>query len=385
VPVPADELSEHLDASLLTAVGGAAGFNAVLASVAPLTPGAVISSSPTSLRRLASSPVGELTVSLQVDNAGLLIGLLLTPSVPTPTTWEAVDSTLRTLAPRVSFAAMRITPSGCRLVHGINPDTARPLGSAFKLYVLGAVAEAVKSGRLSWQTEMPIRAAWKSLPAGVLQDEPDGTRLTPAEYATYMISISDNTATDHLIHKVGREAVQRQFTAFGNTARNAPVLTTREFFALKGWRYPAAASAYVALPPSLRALALPALGRVPLSGIKAWAEPRMIDQVEWSRSPVDMCRAYAGLWAQRDSVVNAALTVNDGGIALPAAEFPVVWFKGGSEPGVLTLNYLARAADGDLVTASVMLSDTRSPLNEAVVAPQALAALRGALQLAAEG
>jgi hypothetical protein len=49
----------------------------------------------------------------------------------------------------------------------------------------------------------------------------------------------------------------------------------------------------------------------------------------------------------------------------------------------LTLNYLARAADGDLISASVMVSDPRGPLDEAVVAPQALAALRGAIQLAA--
>ncbi|GAA3350858.1 serine hydrolase [Amorphoplanes nipponensis] len=383
LPVPAAELAQHLDQEMLTAIGGADGFNDALRPLAPFTPGAVVSSSPTQLRRLVSGPAGPLLATLTVDRAGLLAGLFFSPYLPAPTTWNEIDGSLRTLAPRVSFAAMRISPAGCRLVHGREADAARPLGSAFKLYVLGAVAEAVGSGRLSWTDRVPLKAAWKSLPSGVLQNEPDGTVHTLAEYADYMISISDNTATDHLIHTVGRDAVQRQFTRFGNTAANAPVLTTREFFALKGWRYPAAAAAYVALPPALRARTLPALDRVPLTAITPWQTPRMIDKVEWFGSPVDMCQAYAGLWARHDPAVNTALTMTDAGLGLPSAEFPTVWFKGGAEPGVLTFNYLARTADGALLTASLMLSDPVRPLPEATVAPQVTALLRGALQLAA--
>ncbi len=384
LPVPAGEVAGHLDDDLLSAIGGPDGFNTLLRSVAPLTPAAVISSSPTELRQLVSSPTGTWLVGLTVDAAGLLIRMSFRPYLPAPTTWNAVDSAVRTLAPRVSFAAMRITPSGCELVHGVDPDTARPLGSAFKLYVLGALAGAVKSGRLSWTTELPLNPAWKSLPSGVMQDEPDGTVHTLAEYADNMIAISDNTATDHLIHKIGRDAVRRQFTRFGNTTPNAPLLTTREFFALKSWHYPAVASAYAALPPALRAPVLPLLDRVPLTSLAGWSKPRMIDQVEWFGSPVDMCQAYAGLWAQHEPPVNAALTIEDAGLGLPAADYPTVWFKGGSEPGVLTLNYLARAADGTLVTASVMLSDPARPLDEATIGPRALAVLRGALDLAAD-
>ncbi|MEU4220600.1 serine hydrolase [Actinoplanes sp. NPDC026623] len=382
LPVSADELARHLDQTLLTNSGGPDGFNDALRPYAPFTPTAVISSSPTEVRRLVSGPAGTLLATLAVDRAGLVGALRLTPYLPAPATWNAVDDTLRTLAPRVSFAAMRISPAGCRLVHGVDPDTARPLGSAFKLYVLAALAQAVRSGRLSWNAELPLKAAWKSVPSGVLQDEPDGTVHTLAEYADYMISISDNTATDHLIHTLGRGAVRRQFTHLGNAEPNAPVLTTREFATLKGWHYPAVASAYAALSSGLRAPLLPLLDRVPRTSIKAWENPRMIDQVEWFGSPVDMCQAYAGLSAQRDPAVDAALTLNDGGIALPSADFPTVWFKGGSEPGVMTLNYLARAADGTLVTASLMLSDPAHPLDETTVANRGLALLRGAIQLA---
>jgi hypothetical protein len=97
---------------------------------------------------------------------------------------------------------------------------------------------------------------------------------------------------------------------------------------------------------------------------------------------MDMCRAFAGLWAQHDPHVGAALSINDGGIGLSPVDFPTVWFKGGSEPGVLTLNYLARAADGSVVVASLMASDPAAPLDEAAALP-ALAVLRGAIELAA--
>ena len=385
LPVPADEVAQHLDQNLRTAIGGADGFNDALRPLGPFTPGEVISAAPGELRRLVSGPAGTLLATLVVGPDGLLAGLRLTPYAPAPATWSAVDSALRTLAPRVSFAAMRIGPSGCRLVHGKDPDTVRPLGSAFKLYVLGALAAAVKSGRLSWDTEVPLNPAWKSLPSGVLQDQPDGTVFTLARYADHMMSISDNTATDHLIHTVGRDAVQRRFIHFGNTAANAPVLTTREFFALKSWHYPAVAGAYAALPPKLRAPMLPLLDRVPRDRIAGWTTPRMIDRVEWFGSPVDMCQAYAGLWAQQEPPVDAALSLNDGGLALPSARFPTVWFKGGSEPGVLTLTYLARAADGTLISASLMLSDPARALDEATLTPQAVALLRGAIQLTAAG
>ena len=385
MPVSAAELEEHLNQNFRTAIGGADGFNNALSPLVPFTAGAVVSSSPTELRQLVSGPAGTLLATLTVDGDGLLAGLRFTPYLPAPTTWNAIDSTLRGLAPRVSFAAMRIGPNGCELVHGVDPDTARPLGSAFKLYVLGALADSVASGRLSWETSLPLNPAWKSLPSGVLQDEPDGKAYTLAEYADYMISISDNTATDHLMHKVGREAVQRQFRRFGNTTPNAPLLTTRELFTLKSWHYPAVASTYFALPPKLRAATLPALGRVPRTALSGWETPRMVDQAEWFGSPKDMCQAYAGLWAQQEPPVNTALSINDGGIALPSAEFPTVWFKGGSEPGVLTLNYLARAADGTLITASLMLSDPDNPLNEATAAPQGVALLRGAIQLVVNG
>jgi hypothetical protein len=340
----------------------------------------VVSETPGRLRQILSGPAGDFLTTLVVDAAGRLAGLQLAPYLPAPGSWAEIDATLGTLAPRVSFAATRIDPArGCTVVHGRNARTARPLGSIFKLYVLSALARATATGRLSWETEVPLRPEWKSLPSGVLQDQPDGTPFSLADYARYMISISDNTATDHLIHTLGRPAVEREFPG----TANRPLLTTRNLFTLKGWHYPAAARSYLASPAPARRAALPLLDRVDRTAITAWEQPRAIDTLEWFASPVDICRVYATLWQRHDPAVDAALTANDGGLGLPAAAFPTVWFKGGSEPGVLSLSFLARAADGTLVTATLALSDPDRTLDEAALAPRALALLRGALTLAA--
>jgi hypothetical protein len=254
--------------------------------------------------------------------------------------------------------------------------------------VLGALGQAVASHRASWDEQLAIHQEWKSLPSGVLQNEPPGTELTLRQYADYMISISDNTAADHLIHFLGRKAVQAQLFRFGN--RNAeqdiPFLTTRELFDLKSVDYPALADGYLAHSRPQRAAELPVLDQIPLPEVHGWTQPELINQIEWFASPTDMCRAYAGLWHLNArpglAGIGAALSINDGGIALDRARYPVVWFKGGSEPGVLTLNYLARASDGRILVSSLMLGNTASPLGEAAIGSEALALARGGIQLA---
>jgi beta-lactamase class A len=47
----------------------------------------------------------------------------------------------------------------------------------FKLFVLGAVAKQVQAQRVSWTQPIVIRDDLKSLPSGVLQNDPDGTTV----------------------------------------------------------------------------------------------------------------------------------------------------------------------------------------------------------------
>jgi hypothetical protein len=74
--------------------------------------------------------------------------------------------------------------------------------------------------------------------------------------------------------------------------------------------------------------------------------------------------------------------MNDGGIGLDGAAYPTVWFKGGSEPGVLTLTHLAANTAGKVAVTSVMLHDPDRAFAETQVALEALGAAAGGLTLA---
>lgn len=387
-PIPAADLTAHFSTTALNAAGGAAGLSRTLAPLGKVTVLRTVDDTPDAVEVVADTAAGTADVTLGVDGSGLISSLGFTRYAPTPTSWPQIDGELRTLAPRVSFATSVLSPGGdCHVVHGLDAATQRPLGSAFKLYVLGALGTAVAEHRASWDERLAIHDAWKSLPSGVMQTYPAGTEFTLAQYADDMIAISDNTAADHLIHFLGRDSVQAQLHRFGNSRPQAdiPFLTTREMFVLKGVRYPALADAYLALPRPLRAGALTAADRVPLSDVTAWQRPEDIDRIEWFGSPDDICRAFAGLWRENAqpgmSPIGTALSLNTAGVALNRTAYPTIWYKGGSEPGVLTMNYLVRAADGRIVVTSVMLSDPADAFDETTAVAEATAVVRGATRL----
>ena len=85
----------------------------------------------------------------------------------------------------------------------------------------------------------------------------------------------------------------------------------------------------------------------------------------------DICDAFAGLQtlAQDPALVPlpAVLEVEDGTLDLPADDWPTVWFKGGSEPGVLTLGWLATTAEGETYVVEAMLTDPDAPLADTAI------------------
>ena len=350
----------------------------------------VVESSANALVAIVSGKAGRITIQLSVDVASRIDGLLLTP-VPaaTPTRWTEIDSRLAKLAPNVRFAATTIgADARCAVVHGVAPDSVGPLGSAFKLYVLAATADAVAAKRLRWDATVTIRDDWKSLPSGVLQDRSAGTKVRVSEVADKMISISDNTAADLLLQTVGRARVEAAMRATGiaDPSRNLPFLSTRELFLLKGSSYPALATNYLAADERGRRNLLDTIvAKAKLSTVTPWTRPRSIGTLEWFGSPTDLCRAYAYLLKDRDPpsaiAIDDALRINDGGLGLPATTWPTVWFKGGSEPGVLTLAYLATDAKDRRFVVAVELDDPAAAFDEQRVAVELLAIVKGAFTI----
>jgi beta-lactamase class A len=396
LPLPDAEVRSHFDAAFLAQVSPAA-LNLVLESAISLDLLSIRVSEPgTLVASVSAGGAGEQDqVWLTVDNRGLISWLRISPAStgPTPTTWAGVDNTLRAVAPRIRLLVANVSNGLCQPVHSIDAATAAPLGAAFKLYVLDALADSVASGKVRWDQPLTVTAQLKSLPAGELQDAPDGTHVSVLDTAAKMISLSDNTATDMLINLVGRSAVEAALATSGmvSPALDQPFLTTREIFTLKLDQWPALAKRYIAADePARRGLLATIVDRAPLPAAAAagsWITPRDINSLEYFASASDICRAYASLavLARQPGLtpIGQVLSVNDNGLQLDPAQWQTTWFKGGSEPGVLTLAYLATTRTGQSYAVTVLAENPSQPIDEATAIPAVLSAIKGAFTLAA--
>jgi beta-lactamase class A len=343
----------------------------------------------------AGGAVAQAQVWLTVDSRGLISELRLSPAStgPTPATWADVDAALQSVAPRVRLLVADVSTGSCQPVHSIDPATPAPIGAAFKLYVLEALGAAIASGTVGWNQPLTVTARLKSLPAGELQDEPDGTSISVLDTAAAMMSLSDNTATDMLINLLGRSAVEAALTATGmaSPALDLPLLTTREIFVLKLRQWPALAARYVAADePGRRALLASTVDQAPLPAVAAaatWTAPRDINSLEYFASASDLCRAYASLaaLARRPglSPIGQVLSLNDEGLALDPAQWKTTWFKGGSEPGVLTMTSLATTRTGHSYVVTALAENPSQPIDETIAIPVMLSAIKGAFTLTA--
>lgn len=281
-----------------------------------------------------------------------IAGLLLQPGeTPTlddpPPDLESAAERLEALG-TLELAVMEITGEGCDPLFTSGSGEPAPVASAIKLYVLAAVADAVEAGEFDWDTDVAISEDLKSVPTGVLQNEEEGATFSVRELAETMIAFSDNTGTDHLIDLVGREAVEQALIDHGmeSPGRNIPFLTTMELTALKLGPAAGLATQWMEADEAGRRAILDQISDIAPADIplSEFDEPIHPETVEWFATPQDMCRVLADLWAM-DEPVTQILTINPG---LPdeGGNFESIAFKGGSEPGVVAMNWLVERSDG---------------------------------------
>lgn len=239
-------------------------------------------------------------------------------------------------------------PVGGPPVIARNPGTPLALGSAFKLYVLAALAEDVKAGRRKWSDVALLTE--KSYPSGQLQDWPEGAPVTLHTLASLMIAISDNTATDQLIAVLGPERILKAMKDSGHAepGRNDPFLTTRQFFELKA-ADPALREAWpTGARPADRAGRRAVLSRLGARGGATDLDrinaafgngPRAL-AVEWSASPADLAGLYAHMRRTADPQAFKIMAINPSATDAIKANWQAIGYKGGSEPGVINLTWL---------------------------------------------
>jgi len=112
----------------------------------------------------------------------------------------------------VAVAAVHL-PTGQRLERA--PDRSFPSASVIKLPLLAALYSAAEAGRLSWSETMLVTEAAKVPGSGVLREMHEGLDVTLEDLARLMIVVSDNTATNLLIDRIGTELVNDLLASLG--------------------------------------------------------------------------------------------------------------------------------------------------------------------------
>lgn len=297
----------------------------------------------------------------------LVQGLQLTGADMAGDTMEAVLAELGALPGQVSFAVARLGDGAPVLTSSLGPDRALAIGSTYKLFILAELSRQVQAGQRRWSDVVAVDR--RSLAGGIVGGLPQGAPVTLHTLASLMISISDNSATDILLHVAGRENVERMMATMGvrDPARNRPLLSTLELGLLKTapaisfalWqqadeatRRQLLANEYAARDPSRINIALFA------------GNPIRIDSVEWFASASDLTRVMDWLRRHADESARAILAINPGLPPQQRGSHAYAGFKGGSEPGVANLTYLVRTRAGGWYAVSLGWNNPAAPVDE---------------------
>jgi beta-lactamase class A len=112
----------------------------------------------------------------------------------------------------VAVSAVHL-PSGCRLDR--EAERSFPSASVIKVPILVALHGEAEAGRLSWEERVTLAEAARVPGSGVLRELHAGIELTLEDMARLMIVVSDNTATNVLIDRIGTESVNRLMASLG--------------------------------------------------------------------------------------------------------------------------------------------------------------------------
>lgn len=283
----------------------------------------------------------------------LIEGLWIGVAAPIITTLDNLSTSFAGLKGKASFVVAKLNQAGETILASYHPGDILPIGSAFKLFVLGTLIRDIGAGERHWSDIVRLRNTWKSLPSGFLQEWPNGSPLTLQTLATLMISQSDNTAADVLIHVLGRKHVEETMSLMGIRPDESmkPFLTTREMFLLKDKRSSASLDTYLAMnEPERRTYLKKVIAHENIKDALPWDltsnAPSAVDSLEWFASSKDMTSAMAWIWRHTANAntrpARDILAINPG-IAFDRELWPYVGFKGGSEPGVLNLTFLLQS------------------------------------------
>jgi beta-lactamase class A len=294
---------------------------------------------------LVSSYGARQDIRIHTSDDGLVDQFDLETQPPPPiNSWPDVDAVLSKSGARYSYQVAKVDEGHCDPVAGTNTGESLPLASIFKLYVLHAVAVAVKSGTVSWDDQLTVTDKGKAVGSSGLELSP-GDRVSVRTAAEKMIATSDNMATDMLIERLGTHAIEEALATAGHhdPASMTPFPTMYELFSI-GWGEPDLRDQWKNASPQVRAQLLAQANSTPYQPDPLRAHtPASSYGVEWYGNAEDICRVHATL--QADAVGQAApvrqILSAVPGIQLDHEVWPYIGAKAGGLPGDLTFSWYA--------------------------------------------
>ena len=293
---------------------------------------------------------GTVPASLKINEKNLISGLWFGVPEKSEDSFAAIVESFKKSPDRNSFCVLRYKlPATAEagqtaasqsdalqpeVVAELNSEQPMGIGSTFQLYLLRALEDDVAAGRRSWNDIIELREDWKSFPSGILQDWNPGSRHSLETLAGLMISISDNTATDHIFNLLGVETVRKYLPETCKDTFNTSQLLKMKFF------YPEKAAEFIKAEQKGKDAILREMDSIIPSSIASYSSiyslntPVLIDELEWFVSTRKLCET---IWTLRDST---RIRINAASGLVNRADWHIAGFKGGSEPGVLNYTWV---------------------------------------------
>jgi len=293
---------------------------------------------------LTSSYGARQDIRIHTDDDGWVDRFDLDTRAPTIRSWQDIDDVLSRTGARYSYQVAKVDSGRCDPVAGTNTGESLPLASIFKLYVLHALAGAVRNGTVSWNDQLTVTDKSRVVGSSGLE-LPAGAHVSVRTAAEKMIATSDNMATDLLIGRMGKHAIEEALVTAGHhdPASMTPFPTMYELFSV-GWGKPDLRSQWEHGSPQVRAQLLVQANSTPYQPDPTRAHsPASSYGAEWYGNAQDICRVHAAL--QADAVGKAApvrrILAAVSGIQLDRNVWSYVGAKAGGLPGDLTFSWYA--------------------------------------------
>ena len=312
--------------------------------------------------------IGTINLALENSPPHRIAGLLLTGFEAAGETVSEVLAAVDALPGRQAVLIQKLEAGNQPPIAALDPDGRYAIASAFKLYILAELDRAVQAGERKWSDVVTLGP--KSHPSGISQNWPDGSPTTLHTLATLMISISDNSATDTLIRVIGQDRLAAMVKGAGHHRPDhlRPFLMTRQASALKMPVHADLRTRFLSAGPTERERLLAEFDKdLTLDSLDSrllTSKPNFIDQLEWFATPRDMVSLLAYLNSNAGPETLAILAINPGIGQDASRKWSYFGYKGGSEPGVLSYNFLLRSKAGDSYAISVNWNNAEQSLQE---------------------